>query len=102
MAHDMLLAQLPELLRRALCSQTLPAGRLQIMSANHHPSEVTEPIGNFDINKIAEHLSVHRSTVERLLHDGEFGKDWWRIGRKIVVPKENVFAYERREREKRA
>jgi len=49
MAHDMLLAQLPELLRRALCSQTLPAGRLQIMSANHHPSEVTEPIGNFDI-----------------------------------------------------
>ena len=50
------------------------------MSANHHPSEATEPIGNFDINKIAEHLSVHRSTVERLLHGGEFGKDWWRIG----------------------
>ena len=81
-------------------TKRLSAGRLKIMSANHHPSEVTKPIGNFDINKIAEHLSVHRSTVERLLHGGEFGKDWWRIGRKIVVPKENVFAYERREREK--
>ena len=79
---------------------SLPTRLSKIMSANHHPSEVTEPIGNFDINKIAEHLSVHRSTVERLLHGGEFGKDWWRKGRKIIIPKENVFAYERRERGK--
>ena len=56
-------------------------------------------IGNFSINAVAEHLSVHRSTVERLLHGGEFGTDWWRIGRKIIIPKANVFAYERRKRE---
>src|SRR2546428_14068624 len=92
----------PEIPTTPKKTKRLPAGRLKIMSANHHPSEVTKPIGNFDINKIAEHLSVHRSTVERLLHGGEFGKDWWRIGRKIVVPKENVVAYQRREREKRA
>ena len=57
------------------------------------------PIGNFSINAVAKHLSIHRSTVERLLHGGEFGKDWWRIGRRIIIPKENVFAYERRKRE---
>jgi excisionase family DNA binding protein len=56
-------------------------------SAHHHSQEAPEPTGNFDINKIADHLSVHRSTVERLLHAGEFGRDWWRIGRKYVVPK---------------
>jgi excisionase family DNA binding protein len=70
-------------------------------SNNQHLNEATDPVGNFDINKVAEHLSVHRSTVERLLHSGEFGRDWWRVGRKIIIPKENVFAYERREREKR-
>ena len=70
-------------------------------SAHQHSQEAPEPTGNFDINKIADHLSVHRSTVERLLHAGEFGRDWWRIGRKYVVPKKNVFEYERREREKR-
>lgn len=70
-------------------------------SNNQHLNKATDPVGNFDINKVAEHLSVHRSTVERLLHSGEFGRDWWRVGRKIIIPKENVFAYERREREKR-
>ena len=72
------------------------------MSSTHQqPPKSTETLGNFDINKVAEHLSVHRSTVERLLHAGEFGKDWWRAGRKIIIPKENVFAYEKRERKKR-
>jgi excisionase family DNA binding protein len=56
------------------------------------------PIGNFSINAVAKYLSIHRSTVERLVHGGEFGKDWWRIGRRIIIPKENVFAYERRKR----
>src|SRR5207302_1518620 len=68
MAHDMLLAQLPELLRRALCSQTLPNRHLQIMSANHHPSEFTEPIGKLDINKITEQLSVHRTQARPPTH----------------------------------
>jgi excisionase family DNA binding protein len=70
-------------------------------SAKQPPTDDTEHLGNFDINKVADHLSLHRSTVERMLHAGEFGKDWWRKGRKIIIPKENVFAYERREREKR-
>ena len=61
----------------------------------------TDTTGNFSINDIAKYLSVHRSTVERLLHAGEFGKDWWRIGSRIIIPKQNVFEYERREREKR-
>ncbi len=65
----------------------------------NHPGD--EPNGNFSINRTAEYFDVHRSTIERLLHAGEFGRDWWRIGRKIIIPKENVFAYERREREKR-
>ena len=62
------------------------------------PTPLDENIGNFSINAVAKHLSVHRSTVERLLHGGEFGRDWWRIGRKIIIPKENVFAYERRKK----
>jgi hypothetical protein len=37
--------------------------------------------------------------VERLLHGGEFDTNRWRIGRKIIIPKENVFANERRKRE---
>jgi len=65
----------------------------------NHQTPQDQGIGNFSINAVAKHLSVHRSTVERLLHGGEFGKDWWRIGRKIIIPKENVFAYERRKRE---
>ena len=64
------------------------------------PDKDTEPSGNFSINDGAKYLSVHRSTVERLLHAGEFGKDWWRIGYKIIIPKKNVFEYERRQREK--
>lgn len=71
------------------------------MPASNQHQRINEPAGNFSVNKAAEYLSVHRSTVERLLHAGEFGKDWWRIGKKIIIPKENVFAYERREREKR-
>jgi excisionase family DNA binding protein len=72
------------------------------MSSQKTPQPIPpETIGNFSINDVAKHLSVHRSTVERLLHAGEFGKDWWRIGSKIIIPKENVFNYERREREKR-
>ena len=69
------------------------------MTKANHPTQHDREIGNFSINAIAKHLSVHRSTVERLLHGGEFGTDWWRIGRKIIIPKENVFAYERRKRE---
>jgi excisionase family DNA binding protein len=61
----------------------------------------SEPLGNFSINSAAKYLSVHRSTVERLLHRGELGKDWWRIGRKIIIPKTNIFDFEKREREKR-
>jgi excisionase family DNA binding protein len=65
---------------------------------DNHSTPQDQNIGNFSINAVAKHLSVHRSTVERLLHGGEFGKDWWRIGRKIIIPKENVFAYERRKK----
>lgn len=86
-------------LRPLLSLTYVQSERLQMSSSK--PPETREPTGNFDINKVAEHLSVHRSTVERLLHAGEFGRDWWRIGRKIIIPKENVFAYEKREREKR-
>jgi excisionase family DNA binding protein len=68
-------------------------------SRNSRQANQDIPIGNFSINAVAKHLSIHRSTVERLLHGGEFGEDWWRIGRRIIIPKENVFAYERRKRE---
>jgi len=66
------------------------------MSSTHQqPPKSTETLGNFDINRVAEHLSVHRSTVERLLHAGEFGKDWWRAGRKIIIPKAPKRMYSR-------
>jgi excisionase family DNA binding protein len=71
------------------------------MPASNQHHTLQEPAGNFSVNMAAAYLSVHRSTIERLLHAGEFGRDWWRIGKKIIIPKENVFAYERREREKR-
>jgi excisionase family DNA binding protein len=71
------------------------------MPASNQYQQVEVPAGNFSINKAAEYLSVHRSTVERLLHAGELGNNWWRIGTKIIIPKQNVFDYERREQEKR-
>jgi len=71
-----------------------------VTSKNQNTTQ-SEPPGNFSINSAAKYLSVHRSTVERLLHSGELGKDWWRIGRKIIIPKTNIFDFERREREKR-
>jgi excisionase family DNA binding protein len=71
------------------------------MPASNQHQEIEVPIGNFSINDVARYLSVHRSTVERLLHGGAFGRDWWRIGSKVIIPKKNVFEYERREKEKR-
>ena len=71
------------------------------MPASNQHQQIAVPMGNFSINEVAEYLSVNRATVERLLHAGKFGKDWWRIGSKIIIPKENVFAYERDEKEKR-
>jgi excisionase family DNA binding protein len=72
------------------------------MPASNQHQQIEVPPGNFSINKVAEYLSVHRSTVERLLRAGELGDNWWRIGSKIIIPKQNVFEYERREQEKRA
>lgn len=71
------------------------------MTSRNQNTTTSEPAGTFSINSAAKYLSVHRSTVERLLHSGELGKDWWRIGRKIIIPKTNIFDFERREREKR-
>lgn len=71
------------------------------MASKNQNTLPSEPPGHFSINGAAKYLNVHRSTVERLLHSGELGKDWWRIGRKIIIPKANIFDFERREREKR-
>lgn len=64
------------------------------------PQPNPEPLGNFSIDQAADYLTLSRSEIERMLHSGEFGRNWWRRGRKIVIPKINVFAYERRQQEK--
>jgi excisionase family DNA binding protein len=35
---------------------------------------------------------VHRSTIERLLHDGTVG--FFRIGRRMIIPANNLLRYE--------
>lgn len=59
-----------------------------------------ETIGNFSIDQAAEYLTLSRSEIERMLHNGEFGRNWWRRGRKIIIPRINVFAYEQRQQAK--
>lgn len=46
----------------------------------------------YSINAAAERLSVHRSTIERLLHDGTVG--YFRIGRRMIIPVDNLLRYE--------
>jgi excisionase family DNA binding protein len=64
------------------------------------PQPNPEPLGNFSIDQVAEYLALSRSEIERMLHGGEFGRNWWRRGRKYIIPKINVFAYEQRQQEK--
>lgn len=46
----------------------------------------------YSINAAADRLSVHRSTIERLLHDGTVG--FFRIGRRMIIPANNLLRYE--------
>jgi excisionase family DNA binding protein len=69
------------------------------------PSKTTEPTSpanethqingqapaTYSVNKAAERLSVHRSTIARLLHDGTLG--FFRIGTRIIIPAENLQRY---------
>jgi len=54
----------------------------------------------FSIDDLAERFRVERSTIERYVHRGKFGDDWFRMGTRIIIPADGVYAFERSAREK--
>jgi hypothetical protein len=54
----------------------------------------------FSIDDLAARFRVERSTIERYVHRGKFGDDWFRIGTRIIIPADGVYAFEKSAREK--
>ena len=48
----------------------------------------------FSIDELAERFRVERSTIERYVHRGKFGNEWFRMGTRIIIPAEGVYAFE--------
>jgi len=45
----------------------------------------------YSIKQVAERLSLHRSTILRLLHDGQLG--YCRVGTRMLIPAENLQSF---------
>ena len=54
----------------------------------------------FSIDDLAARFRVERSTIERYVHRGKFGDDWFRMGTRIIIPADGVYAFEKSVREK--
>jgi excisionase family DNA binding protein len=48
----------------------------------------------FSIDELAERFRVERSTIERYVHRGKFGNEWFRMGTRIIIPAKGVYAFE--------
>jgi excisionase family DNA binding protein len=59
------------------------------MTKKPGPSKPIEQ--HFSINQIAAKLSVHRSTIERLLYSGKLG--YYQLGRRRIVSEEELKRY---------
>jgi len=60
----------------------------------NEPAEVQSSQLYFSIDELAERFRVERSTIERYIHRGKFGTEWFRMGTRIIIPAESVYAFE--------